>query len=267
MANDEAKFQPKQYWESRLKANWGLHGVGYLGLSDFNNFVYRVKGKVFLRVVRSLRLPAGFTALDVGCGTGFFIDKWLRLGASNLTGMDLTEVAVANLRQAFPQVNFVCADVSDRDVSLPSRFTAISAMDVLFHIVDDTRYLDALRHIHSMLDDNGYFIFSEFFLHGEPAVGRHHVSRKLTHIVSMLEEAGFSVVKRVPMHVLMNQPLDTRGVKWLGVWDRFIGFIERFNWAGRLSGALLCPIDSLLVRVLRESPSSELMVCRKIRGA
>ena len=257
-------FRPGDYWESRLSANWGLHGVGYLGLNAWNNWIYRVKASVFDRAIRSLDLKKGFTALDIGCGTGFFIDRWLRLGATNLTGMDLTEVAVTRLRSAFPSVRFVQGDVSETASQPGESLDAISMIDVLFHIVDQDRYAAALRNIHRMLRPNGHFVFSEFFLHGQPSIGRHHVSRTLADIKAALGKAGFSIISRKPMHVLMNQPLDTRTELPKAVWDRFTNALEGHEWLGTAAGAFLYPIDSALVRILRESPTTEIMVCRKI---
>src|SRR5712664_744565 len=147
MSKEDETFQPKQYWEDRLKANWGLHGVGYLGLGDYNQWVYRAKRSVFLNVVSSLRLPRGFSALDIGCGTGFFVERWMELGAGSITGMDLTEVSVSQLRDRYPEHRFVQGDISEKADSLPDGYDVISAMDVLFHIVDRDRYGAALKNI------------------------------------------------------------------------------------------------------------------------
>jgi SAM-dependent methyltransferase len=264
MEKEKDPFRPGDYWESRLSAHWGLHGVGYLGLNAWNNWIYRVKASVFDRAIRSLGLRKGFAALDIGCGTGFFIDRWLRLGATSLMGMDLTEVAVTRLRASFPSVRFVQGDVSETAARPGDNFDAISMIDVLFHIVDEDRYAAALRNIHGMLGSNGHFVFSEFFLHGQPSIGRHHVSRTLAHIEDGLGKAGFAIISRKPMHVLMNQPLDTRSAMPKAVWDRFTGALEDHEWLGTAAGALLYPIDSALVRILRESPTTEIMVCKKI---
>ena len=47
------------------------------------------------------------------------------------------------------------------------RFQAISAYDVLFHIVDDARYERAIQNISALLSPGGVFFFSDLFLHGE----------------------------------------------------------------------------------------------------
>src|SRR5688500_18643814 len=109
--------------------------------------MYRVRGDVFDRVVSRLNSVnsqqstvnsyVGAEILDVGSGTGFYVDRWLRLGA-RVTGLDLTEVAVRELGRSFPQARFVQGDIGAELEPLtltPASFDAVSAFDVLFHIV------------------------------------------------------------------------------------------------------------------------------------
>ena len=88
---------------------------------------------------------ADANVLDVGSGTGFYLDVWQRLGVSHITGSDLTEVAVQHLAQRFPAAAHQGIDIGAAAVPLPERaYDAISIVDVLFHIVDDERYAQAL---------------------------------------------------------------------------------------------------------------------------
>jgi 2-polyprenyl-3-methyl-5-hydroxy-6-metoxy-1,4-benzoquinol methylase len=263
MADENKLFNPQQYWEKRLQKQWTLNGVGYIGMGRFNDWVYRAKGSVFDRIVRSLPLPTAFTILDIGCGTGFYIDRWKTRKAGKITGMDLTDVAVQQLRAKYPDCEFLQGDIGDSSKPPQEEVDVVSAMDVLFHIVDDKRYAQALRNIYSLVKPGGYFVFTEFFLHHEPLVAQHHVSRTLASIGKMAEDAGFSIVKRAPTHILMNQPLDTTNRFVTRAWDEFTSAVERRPGLGSVAGAVLFPIDMLLVRMLRESPSTEIMVCQK----
>ena len=264
MANETKPFNPQQYWEKRLQKQWGLHGVGYLGLGGYNNWVYRAKASVFDRVIRSLHQPSGFAAFDIGSGTGFYIDRWKANGAGTIRGMDLTEVAVTRLRSQYPDLQFMQGDISDGSNLPLEEFDVVSVMDVLFHIVDDSRYAAALENIYRIVKPGGHLVFSEFFLHHEPVVAQHHVSRTLAAIEKMVKGVGFSIVQRVPTHFFMNQPLDTQSKVLKRGWDEFTTAIERHPGIGGLAGAVLFPIDMALVRLLRESPTTETMVCRKV---
>src|ERR1043166_8271428 len=114
----------------------------------------------------STRPWAGREVLDVGSGTGFYVDRWLRLGA-RVTGLDLTEIAVAELSRAFPAARFLRADIGaslDGVPLAPGWFDAVSAFDVLFHIVDDAQYARAFENIPSLLRPGGWFLGPENFL-------------------------------------------------------------------------------------------------------
>src|SRR4051794_25328415 len=97
-------FDERSYWEGRLAASSGLEGVGFKRLGEsFNRRLYRLRREVFLDRVRAAGIDVGGAeVLDVGSGTGFYVDRWHELGAAKVTGIDLTDVAVSTLRQRFP---------------------------------------------------------------------------------------------------------------------------------------------------------------------
>ncbi|HEU5218917.1 MAG TPA: class I SAM-dependent methyltransferase [Gemmatimonadales bacterium] len=275
MTSPGTPFDNKHYWEARLREHYSLAGVGYLRLGRrFNEWMYRVRGKVFDRIVAQLAEKgepatangwAGAAILDVGAGTGFYVDRWKRLGA-RVTGLDLTDVAVDELTRCFPGSRFVRADIGGPLESVPLRagsFDAVSAFDVLFHIVDDAAYGRAFRNIAALLKPGGWFLWSDNFLRAPTERVTHQASRPLAESSRLVEEAGLEVVTRVPMFVLMNYPADTRSRLARWAWTAMVApavLGEPLGWA---LGAALYPLERALVRRKRESPSTELMVCRK----
>lgn len=269
-------FDNKQYWETRLREHYSLAGVGYLRLGRrYNEWMYRVRGEVFDRLVQATgnRQPAtgwqGAKVLDVGAGTGFYVDRWLRMGAE-VTGLDLTEVAVRELSHCFPTANFVQADIGGPlggglvgRVLPPGSFDAVSAFDVLFHIVDDAAYARAFQNIAALLRPGGWFLWSDNFLRHPTERVAHQVSRSLEESTAAAEAAGFEVIERVPMFVLMNYPADTTSKLARWGWTAMVApaaLAEPIGWA---VGALLYPLEKALVKRMKESPSTEVMVCRK----
>jgi 2-polyprenyl-3-methyl-5-hydroxy-6-metoxy-1,4-benzoquinol methylase len=274
-------FDNQGYWERRLREHYSLEGVGYLRLGRrYNEWMYRVRGAVFDEVVRRHLTPpspqsprrtaGGATAplevLDVGAGTGFYIERWLALGAS-VTGIDLTEVAVERLREKFPAARFVRADIgqplTEPLASERGRFAAVSAFDVLFHVVDDTQYARALGNIAELLEPGGLLFWSDNFIHQPTIRVTHQVSRSLSEATAALETAGLEIVSRVPMFVLMNYPADTRSRLARWAWTAMVSPALLSDRLGGLVGALLYPLERRLTRTVRESPSTELMVCRR----
>ncbi|MFC5826470.1 class I SAM-dependent DNA methyltransferase [Nonomuraea insulae] len=255
----------KDFWEQRLDADWTESGVGYkqLGLA-FNTWIYRIRGEVFRREVGGLGLDlSSARILDIGSGTGFYLRQWQYLGAGSITGADLTSAAVERLRGRFPGKEILRLDIAEPgDAIEPASFDAVSAMDVLFHITDDQRYRSALRSIGRAIKPGGAFVLSENFLHGREQRGEHQVNHTLSWISGALDEAGFDVVRRVPMLVLMNAQVDANPV-WRKLWGGFLRAATLTEVTGGAAGALLALAERRLVRVVRESPTTELMICRR----
>ena len=86
-------FDAKQYGERRLTATPGLKGVGFTSLGkQYNRWLYRTRKHVFIRQVRGLGLDlSAQRVLDIGSGTGFYLDLWRGLGVKELTGSDLRD--------------------------------------------------------------------------------------------------------------------------------------------------------------------------------
>ena len=268
------QFTTQDYWERRLRDHFSLEAVGYLRLGRrFNEWMYRVRGDVFDRVAaeEGWRRESGRPPLrvaDVGAGTGFYVDRWLRLGAE-VTGVDLTAVAVETLAGRFPAGRFVQADIGlslgEPLASEAGRYDVISAFDVLFHIVDDALYERALANIATLLKPGGTFVWSDNFVHQPTVRVRHQVSRSLADISSALNRAGLETVRRVPMFVLMNYPADTtsRLAQW--AWTAMVAPAMASDRLGGALGALLYPLERRLVASRAESASTELMICRRHR--
>lgn len=204
----------------------------------------------------------GKQVLDLGSGTGFYVSEWLRLGAE-VTGSDLTRASVGALSTAFPGTEFVQWDISEPPPYARSSFHAVSAMDVLFHIVDDSRYRAALQNVAALLKDGGYFIWSDFLVHGPGVRTVHQVIRPLREVEDQLTACGLEIVLRRPMFVLMNTPVDSTSHALNLQWRVLEDLVARFPRLGNPAGAMLYPLDYLLVSFCREGPSTELVVCRK----
>ena len=261
------EFDAKQYWETRLAGNAGLRGVGFVRLGRrYNDRLYQVRRHVFLRSMRTLGLPLEhLDVLDVGSGTGFYLDRWRELGVRSVVGSDLTEVATQALRRSHPGTEIHQLDIgADLGPLAGRRFGIVSAFDVLFHVVDDARFERAIANIRSLVEPGGLFVWSDNFVHHRATRATHQVSRPLEVIERALASSGFQVVERRPMFVLMNGPADTRNPLLRAWWLALVALVGMGEPVGQTLGALLYPLELLLTRWLPESPSTELMVCRAV---
>lgn len=259
-------FEPDTYWENRLRARYDEQGVGDIGMSRaYNSHLYSVRRHVFRRCVRRLAVePSKAKVLDVGSGTGVYVDEWLKWGAGEVTGLDITETAVDALRSVFPRCRFIQADIGEP--SLPAEiqngYDVVSAFDVLFHIVDDERYEQALQNVRYALRPGGWFLYSDNLVPLEARLA-HYVSRSETSILDALQRNGFEVLKRMPMFVLMNDPVRTESRllrRWYASVYRLAGRGERI---GGMLGATLVPLEVAATRLIERGPGTELLLCRR----
>ncbi|MBX7093198.1 MAG: class I SAM-dependent methyltransferase [Flavobacteriales bacterium] len=261
-------FNAKEYWEKRLKNDYSLHGVGYIGLGEeYNKWMYKVRTRIFKRAIKKISLNNSSTnVLDIGSGTGFYIDLWNKQKIKNVEGADITQVAVENLKEKFPENNFYCLDISSsNDVKTLNQGTydVISIFDVLFHIVDDEKFLNALKNINALLNKNGKLILTDNFIHDKTFRSQHHVSRNIDEFYNALNEAGFKVEYRKPAFVFMNAPVDARGkfLKWIWVTqEKLIYRNKRFS---SIVGSFFYPLELLFTKLKTEGPSTEIVICSK----
>lgn len=263
-------FDAKEYWENRLKMDFSLRGSGFSGLGKWYNYwMYRIRRRVFLKVVRSLRLDLAIASvLDVGSGTGFYLNRWKEIGVSKISGLDFSDTAIRELRLRYPTYKFFRMDIGDSTVPIDGMsFDAISAFDVLFHIIDDRRFERSIRNIVYLLKPDGVLIFSDNYLHNGPIRAQHQVCRSLQYIESKLLANGLKIVGRVPMFYLMNVPFDSNSLILKIYWRIVAAAVSRSEFLGFVIGAITFPIELWCVSFFRESPTTELMICRKTNKA
>jgi SAM-dependent methyltransferase len=76
---------------------------------------------------------AGSRALEVGCGSGYFLSRLLDLGASEAAGIDLVEERVEVARERDPRLELVVGDAArlpwpDASFGLVTQFTCLSSV-------------------------------------------------------------------------------------------------------------------------------------------
>ncbi len=261
-------FNPDNFWQTRLSKVKGLEGVGYAKLGKaFNIWAYKVRRFAFLQILFPVaqKIPKS-DVLDIGSGTGFYIDIWSRLGAQKITGLDITPIAVENLKNTFPESTFYQVDIGGNIDSIRSQLDQkdfISAMDVLFHIVDDQRFEQAVINISSLLKKGGYFVYSDNFVQAGTIRTKHQVSHSKEYLFQLFDKAGLEVVSHKPFMILSNYPVDSKNKLLHTYWYFIENTTALIKPLGHLYGALLYPIEKWLIKKMKDSPSSEIVLLRK----
>lgn len=165
----------------------------------------------------------GGRLLDLGCGTGIFLEEVLRSGRWQVVGIEPTERAAAYARAAL-QVEIHQGRFSE--VALPANsFDVITLWHVLEHL--DHPIAD-LRHAHQLLKENGWLIFAipnieglEAHIFGPYWVGwdlpRHLYQFPHSTLRTILTTLGFDWVatRRISMtHALLGHSLEFWTQSW-----------------------------------------------------
>jgi SAM-dependent methyltransferase len=111
---------------------------GAAGSSAWLDPVYRVQLQelewALLDELRRAALsPAGARALEVGCGSGYFLGRLLDYGAAHAAGIDLVEERIATARERYPRLELVAGDATalpwgDGSFDLVTQFTCLSSV-------------------------------------------------------------------------------------------------------------------------------------------
>lgn len=260
-------FDAKQYWETRLQTHFDLVGVGDISLSqNYNRWSYKVTRKILRKLLHKYSSnKINKNALDIGSGTGFVINIWQSLGIS-VTGIDISATAVNRLKKSYPDYTFLEADIGKEKTTLPENtFSICSAASVLYHIVDDEALNRALQNIHSLLQEDGIFIFSENFIHHKVFTTSHQKCRTLEEYETALKSNGFEIMGRVPNYVLMNEPVDTKEKMYPRIWNLLTSLSRKSKLLDQIIWPAVYPVELLLTSILKESPAQEFMICRAVK--
>ena len=166
-------FDGRKYWRERLARFPGLQGTGTsFHPVAWQQWLYCGKERAYRRLLKKAGLNiSGLKVLDFGCGTGYFENFWESLGAARADGLDIVPDVIERLQKEYANRKYICADISND----PSKITTfeipdlITAIDVLYHIIDDDQLFNILSVLLKILPDRGYFLFSDALKNSRPA--------------------------------------------------------------------------------------------------
>jgi SAM-dependent methyltransferase len=144
-------------------------------------------------------LPASASVLDIGCGSGNPIARYLIGQGCNVTGVDSSPELIALCTTAFPDHAWHVADM--RTLSFARRFDGMLAWDSFFHLSpDDQRRMFPIFRQHAA--PRAALMFTSGQAHGE-AIGSYqgeplyHASLDTAEYRALLNANGFEVVAHV----------------------------------------------------------------------
>lgn len=228
-------YEAQTFWETRLRTQPNLIGVGHRRFSlKYNEGMYAVAAGNLKQALASagINLP-GKQVLDVGCGYGYFVKRFIEWGADRVTGLDITDVSVRTLRESFPDHRFIQADISAASVPVEGQFDIVSAINVIFHIVEDGKFNQALENLCTYVKPNGHLILVDAFYNSPLINASHAHHRTIRHYEPGLTKHGFRAPQIYPMYYLMGRSfipiLGPRVLSYPPVLDVLLKIEHRLN--------------------------------------
>ncbi|HZU68976.1 MAG TPA: class I SAM-dependent methyltransferase [Ktedonobacteraceae bacterium] len=279
MVERQETFDPLYYWEQHLQAYPGIKGVGYTSRSTrFLEQQYRSRMRQVELALRQYGLTdlTGRKVLDVGSGTGIWLDFWHRHGVEAAVGLDFAQPSIEALRTQFPDDLIVQADVSKAPLPLPDnmRFDLISAFDVLLHIVDPDNFRRAIANLAHHCLPGGWLVISDAIVQGqgyvpERAYAVFNKVRRVDEYREVLAANGFVIDSIRPATVLLGNPLEAPNrlaFLALSAWWKGTGLWGRSNTCSGLIGPGVVKADQVACRLFNGSlaPTAKIMFARKL---
>ncbi len=274
-------YDNSSYWRGLHEQLRGtLRAVGYPELSEtFNDLKYASEADSVVAVLDGLRgrLPGGAAVrvLDVGAGTGYWSGLVARFFGAHerpvdLTALDLSEQALAAVRDRLPEARAVCQDL--RTVP-PDRFREdfdlVYSFYCLHHLPRLRDFLRALTFAGRSVARGGYLVLMDPILTQRysrldavdfPSYQGNGMARHLCLLDDVLQEEGLRRVSiRPAVSFLLNSNIEANR-RWVFtlcelLWRGLQPVYRSDRWTRRL-GSAVRGLDRLCKRTRRAYSSS-----------
>lgn len=256
-------YEYDAYWTDLHAAKRAsLSAVGWPELGEgFNRGSYRLRLGAAERILRrSVGVPID-SVLEGAVGVGAYAPLWRQLEVRRWVGVDISAVAAADLAERFPSHRFLTADLTDPglgDRLECETFSLVTAVDVLFHLVDDAAFCRAVENLGNRVAPEGALLLSGVFCEVPRQSAPHVKQRPLDAYADLLAERGLRLAAREPVFAILDEPLPRLGRPLpdralLTAWHLLSGPLRlapaRFRDA---AGASLVRLVAPLDRALRE---------------
>jgi SAM-dependent methyltransferase len=197
-----AIYENAGYWESlHAERSDEFSAVGYPELGEgFNRATYELRLQALQRLLKRCGASQMTSLLEGGVGIGAYAPVWGKLQVQRWVGLDISSTAIEKMSKKFPEGEFHKADLcegAEIDAALgDAQFDLVTAIDILYHIIDDGSFLNALSNLASRVRPTGHFVASDIFCQNECMPARHVKRRSVTTYQSILKPRGFGLIAR-----------------------------------------------------------------------
>jgi len=142
--------------EEKISENKIYYDKRFGNLSQQLNEEEQIRWNAISKTLKGLELDKNIRIADFGCGRGWLAHKLSLFG--KVTGFDLSEKAIENARQSFPEINFFCLNAAGKiPDEFKEQFDLVVSSEVIEHINHQEQYLS---NVFQLLKKNGHFLIS-----------------------------------------------------------------------------------------------------------
>lgn len=261
------QFNQPEYWQSRISGELDLGVVGYRSLGKgYNQIIYQRRLEALNEIVSASSKPFNeLKILEIGCGSGFYVEYWQSLGVRSLTGVDISPGSIELMKKLYPNYSFFVVDGTNSNAlaSLNGQFDIITIFDVIYHVIDDNKATKLLLNCASVLNNTGNILVTD--CPGDTNYGfvKHVRYRSTSFYVESLNSVEHVILDRMHLFNLLHPPLARNkaldyvisGLYYLA------GKLWRLHDAiGRMFGRMFYDIDSVLFAFGIRLPNQVMML-------
>jgi SAM-dependent methyltransferase len=286
-SNDLDNFDPQTYWKSLLNTNDSsdLDRVGHPDMGRaFNKQAYEIRLASLKRALDAAApIPWDLGVFEGAYGVGFYMNFWRSLNLSRVFGVELSEIAQQQVSARFPNFNLRGGDLAkinqweDWEILIDS-FGLVTAIDVIYHIIDVQMAASAISNLAKLVAPNGVFLVTDKFPIDSECVREnpHVVRRSIEWYEQLLKNEGFILEKLTPVFWCMDPPSHLMGqnmsaniahLTW-GIMRSSVKYLPSNstiqNLLGNISGMFGSWIDSAILPVSSQTPNLTIAIFRKI---
>ena len=267
------RFSPGEYWQRRVQGDIDLGVVGQRSLGRaYNEYIYKRRIDVLQDTLESIHVdPSLCNILDIGCGSGYYVNYWHTLGIRQLHGVDISADSVSKLQKLYPQYTFTQADITAEDsaAQLAGKFSIITIFDVLYHITDNEKIRSLLRTVNAHLKPDGHVIIFDQLCKHDYMLSPHVKFRSEQMFTGLLRQAGLAVIKKQPLFVFLAPPI--YGNKYIDVlvsgFYKILGyFMKASHPLGNAMGRWVYHLDGVLRKANISTPNHALFLIQKSKS-
>jgi len=253
----------KSYWTERYIKEFSYRSSAHISFSwSYNQYVY----KAYLRtlnnmLMRNKRSLFQKNILDIGSGTGYYIEYYQKMGVSSLVGTDITDISILNLHNKFKNYSFICHDITQNfpEWIKKNKLDIISVFDVLYYIIDDHLFEKSITNIAEISNPQTLIIITDKFTEQLPNKGLIYFKhRSLDHYKKVLKKNGLKIIDRQPVNTLLKKPIPLKVFYSFFKWELSKINIDLEKFIGRF----LYTIDPLFL--YRWQPDIQMIFIEKL---